>query len=240
MAAITAQQVAAAYEVGRDWLNGAISRSNAIKTLSDQYGLNPVSAGDMLQVLKAMLAGERFTRSISAPAADIYLNRLSVEGDPLVMKSAIVALDKHIEYYEGIRPVTLQKLRNTCDTWRTWPVDRTIEEIDAELQKQVATMLAAPAAKRQKGLPPPGTKPNVSYAKVKVFHRSAAVVAEVILRANGKCETCKQPAPFLRARDGRPYLEVHHKKKLADGGEDTVENAVAVCPNCHRFHHYGE
>ncbi|MGE8574311.1 MAG: HNH endonuclease signature motif containing protein [Burkholderia contaminans] len=27
--------------------------------------------------------------------------------------------------------------------------------------------------------------------------------------------------------------------QLADGGEDTTENAVAVCPNCHRRAHCG-
>jgi histidinol dehydrogenase len=27
---------------------------------------------------------------------------------------------------------------------------------------------------------------------------------------------------------------------LADGGADTVENAVAVCPNCHRAAHYSK
>ena len=26
--------------------------------------------------------------------------------------------------------------------------------------------------------------------------------------------------------------------RLADGGPDTVENAVALCPNCHRRLHY--
>jgi 5-methylcytosine-specific restriction protein A len=34
-------------------------------------------------------------------------------------------------------------------------------------------------------------------------------------------------------------LEVHHKIRLADGGFDTVENAIAVCPNCHRQCHHG-
>ncbi|MGH8437576.1 MAG: HNH endonuclease [Pseudomonas sp.] len=33
--------------------------------------------------------------------------------------------------------------------------------------------------------------------------------------------------------------EVHHKVRLADGGLDTVENAIAVCPNCHRQAHFG-
>jgi 5-methylcytosine-specific restriction protein A len=32
---------------------------------------------------------------------------------------------------------------------------------------------------------------------------------------------------------------VHHRIPLAKGGEDSVDNAVAVCPNCHRKGHYG-
>ncbi|SFB88291.1 HNH endonuclease [Marinospirillum celere] len=56
-------------------------------------------------------------------------------------------------------------------------------------------------------------------------------------RENG--QACGTPAPFNRKSDGTPYLEVHHKTPLALGGEDTVENAIALCPNCHRKAHYG-
>lgn len=66
------------------------------------------------------------------------------------------------------------------------------------------------------------------------------MAAEVLDRATGKCERCDQPAPFRRASDGSPYLEVHHRKPLAANGEDTVENALALCPNCHRELHFGE
>lgn len=74
----------------------------------------------------------------------------------------------------------------------------------------------------------------------KDYTRSAVVVAKVLERANGMCERCGAPAPFMRASDGTPYLEVHHKVRLADGGEDTIENTIAVCPNCHRELHFGE
>jgi len=70
------------------------------------------------------------------------------------------------------------------------------------------------------------------------FRRNPDVVAEVLLRAEGKCENCLQPAPFARASDGTPYLEVHHRVMLAAGGEDAVINAIALCPNCHRAAHY--
>lgn len=61
----------------------------------------------------------------------------------------------------------------------------------------------------------------------------------MLQQANGQCENCELPAPFNGA-DGLPYLEVHHVRQLADNGTDTVTNAVALCPNCHRELHYGE
>ncbi|MDD1149814.1 HNH endonuclease [Pseudomonas sp. TNT2022 ID357] len=72
-----------------------------------------------------------------------------------------------------------------------------------------------------------------------MFVRNPDVVAEALHRAAGVCEVCVQPAPFTRKSNGTPYLEVHHKIRLADGGLDTLENAVALCPNCHRASHYG-
>ncbi|HPG32209.1 MAG TPA: HNH endonuclease [Lentimicrobium sp.] len=76
----------------------------------------------------------------------------------------------------------------------------------------------------------------VSYA----YNRNSDVVAEVLLRANGKCELCKQNAPFIKASDETPYLEVHHWVPLAEHGEDALENAAALCPNCHKNAHFGQ
>lgn len=86
-------------------------------------------------------------------------------------------------------------------------------------------------------------KPTGSYSPrrraqtVTAFARSAEVVAWVLREAQGKCEACGVSAPFLLA-SGTPYLEVHHVLRLADGGPDIVENAVALCPNCHRRLHH--
>lgn len=54
--------------------------------------------------------------------------------------------------------------------------------------------------------------------------------------ANGKCELCGQPAPFKDSK-GKPYLETHHVVWLSKGGSDSVDNTVALCPNCHRKMH---
>jgi len=87
--------------------------------------------------------------------------------------------------------------------------------------------------------PPPGNKkPVSSQSSVTQFARDPAVVAWVLSEAAGVCECCSKPAPFTR-EDSSPFLEVHHVLRLADGGEDTTNNAVALCPNCHRELHYG-
>jgi 5-methylcytosine-specific restriction protein A len=82
-------------------------------------------------------------------------------------------------------------------------------------------------------------RPTAKSSAITQYQRDAAVKAWVLQQANGKCESCDQPAPF-NGSDGQPFLEVHHVRQLADNGSDTVTNAIALCPNCHREAHYGE
>lgn len=86
---------------------------------------------------------------------------------------------------------------------------------------------------------PATTPPSSRIAQTKVYERSPAVRALVLRRADKKCELCRQPAPFADKNDD-PFLEVHHVQPLAEDGFDTIDNAAALCPNCHRELHYGK
>ena len=66
--------------------------------------------------------------------------------------------------------------------------------------------------------------------------RDPYVSEHVKRRTNGICDLCEMPAPF-KDKKGKPYLESHHVIWLAEGVEDTIENAVALCPNCHKKMH---
>lgn len=68
------------------------------------------------------------------------------------------------------------------------------------------------------------------------YERNVYVAELAKRRANGICQLCKQPAPF-KNKSGEPFLENHHIVWLSEGGDDTVENAVELCPNCHRKMH---
>lgn len=63
------------------------------------------------------------------------------------------------------------------------------------------------------------------------YERSLVIREYVKELANGICQLCDNKAPF--EVKGKPFLHVHHIKYLSNGGTDTIENAIAVCPNCH-------
>lgn len=104
----------------------------------------------------------------------------------------------------------------------------------AEFQSTVNTLKQKKNTVQPKG----NNKPNKKSVEVTQYSRDPEVVAWVLNEANGICESCRNRAPFSR-EDGTPFLEVHHMRRIADGGSDTTTNAIAVCPNCHRELHYG-
>jgi len=80
---------------------------------------------------------------------------------------------------------------------------------------------------------------SIKKITAKVYERYDKIKKYTLLRAGEHCEYCKAKAPF-RKKDGSPYLEVHHILRLADFGDDKIENVIALCPNCHREAHHGE
>jgi predicted HNH restriction endonuclease len=98
-----------------------------------------------------------------------------------------------------------------------------MEELDAKLAKN-----------------PPVKKPRRLVATSSTFERDARVRAKAIIRANHRCEVPGCTWTGFHKPDRMPFIEVHHIQPLAEGGEDTPENAVAVCPGHHRELHHGK
>ena len=76
-----------------------------------------------------------------------------------------------------------------------------------------------------------------SYKRDTITYYRDPYLKEMVKRiAEGKCQYCGNDAPF-KDKNNEPYLEAHHVKRLADGGSDSMDNVVAICPNCHcRMH----
>jgi 5-methylcytosine-specific restriction protein A len=107
---------------------------------------------------------------------------------------------------------------------------RAMEESHARIARRLSTEELKARAKRGKKNPP------VRKIQGSAYVRDAAVAEYAKRLANGLCDLCEKPAPF-RNKQKEAYLECHHVIWLAQGGEDTIANAVALCPNCHRKMH---
>jgi len=116
-----------------------------------------------------------------------------------------------------------------------------ILEEDLELRKGYSELTRMPLEDLREMALQKVSKGSVDHreAKRREWLRSQAIRRYALQRAQGRCEACDQPAPF-RTPEGEPFLEVHHIRRLSDGGPDHPEWVAAICPNCHRRAHYAD
>lgn len=149
----------------------------------------------------------------------------------------LTGIFKYIEYKEEVDGSKWFRLRK-IDSYETTALI-TEQEYFQEYEKSVTQSKNTTDQERRERLAQANNKPETVQILTKGYKRNPDVVVEVLARANGYCEDCGHFAPFYRSSDGTPYLEVHHVVPLAKGGDDTIDNAKALCPNCHRKAHFG-
>lgn len=233
--------IEAAFTTARIVFDGKLTFTEGARQLNEEHGINVNSAKIMITVYGKMVRGLEFKRALSAPDMSYYLARIMSDGGAGSLANPLGALWKHITYYEAKNNVRLRSLRELHSSYLAiYKGISNLEEFNESFEKAVEKAINTPKDERQRKIFESGIMPKIRPVVVHVYERNPFVVAEVLDRACGVCEKCNAPAPFKRKKDGSPYLEVHHKKRLADGGEDTVNNAMALCPNCHRELHFGK
>jgi 5-methylcytosine-specific restriction protein A len=230
---ITNEQIITAFNVARRVYLGEVKASVGATQLSTNHGIN---------INRHLRKGECYRRTLSTPAAEVFLQRIFTEDGADALAPAIAAVWAHIAYYEQTRKTTVHALRDVVARYEAQLQEHrksaTLTQARAQFEREIEVSVADTGDARRRRLATAARKPATTTVTTEIFLRNADVVAEVLARAGGICEICRCDAPFAR-RDGRPYLKVHHLVQLADEGEDTTANAVAACPNCHRQAHYG-
>lgn len=238
---ITNAQVQATYPLAKRVGAGELQLSFAVDELVTSHGMNRGSAQGYVYVVQRLIEGREYRRTINVYATDYFLESIHRDFGITGLALAVDAVRKHLEYYKGVgkspQPAIGDLLHKYLVVVETgW----TLESYHHMFTQQIDRSLRDAAEDRQLRLKGSQRKPRHIHVTAKVYLRNPDVVAEVLERANGLCEQCGKPAPFIRASDNSAYLEVHHQIQLAHDGEDTVENSVALCPNCHRRFHYGK
>jgi len=202
--------------------------------------MNDVSASDLIEILRSMLTGKVFQRTLSIAGTRHFLQRIEQER-PTRLADAVASNVKHLDYYERLSTGNPQhSKRRLINEWVIRLSEpRSLNRLETTFWQSVDHALKDSPDARRGRLREAAKLPDKIPVLTEAYVRNPDVVAEALYLAQGKCGRCKQSAPFNREKDGSPYLEVHHIHWLKDGGEDTVENAIALCPNCHRELHFG-
>jgi 5-methylcytosine-specific restriction endonuclease McrA len=179
-----------------------------------------LETGDLTN-LKLITEKEEIWESFRVATERIYNNKMVTSYRNHVAKNKVLLMDFFSNGHQNL------------------PLKSSLE-LESELEAKVRDAQRLSSKKRQEFLLKSEPRPNKSKVIQSVYIRNQYVIAEVLYRASGVCECCKKSAPFNRDSDNSPYLEVHHKIPLAEGGDDTIENAIALCPNCHRQAHHGK
>ncbi len=240
LAQISETDVRHAYSTARLVYDGTLTEREGIENLVKTRGMNGASASDFIRNFAQMMKGKSYHRTLNRYATRYYLENIISDYGEAAGYSALSATRAHIIYYEGVSKSRAISTREVCDDIETTLLSPTSKSVAKEFSAEVEASQQLSSSQRLAVIAKRGKKrPDRKSVTSSVFLRCPHVVAEVLKRAGGLCENCDSPAPFMRKKDNSPYLEVHHKMTLANGGEDTVENAEALCPNCHRMKHHG-
>jgi 5-methylcytosine-specific restriction protein A len=137
---------------------------------------------------------------------------------------------------DGVRLLTETAYSSICEAAGS---PRPRKKVELSLNGEIESKSGLTSLELKNRLSKAPKKPNRILTTSIAFVRNADVVIAALRRASGHCELCLKAAPFSRP-NGIPFLEVHHIVPLSEDGDDTIENAAALCPNCHRECHFGD
>jgi 5-methylcytosine-specific restriction enzyme A len=154
----------------------------------------------------------------------IYAGEVELAGQPYAEEQPDVEGDP--------RQVWMFPLKLREGGLRPTPTTGLVHKLQALKEKSLAHLSTATLKRRAKKA---ASTPAKRLTCAEQFIRNPYVAMYVKKATRGYCDLCQGEAPFRK--DGEPFLHCHHVLWLARGRPDIVQNAVALCPNCHERMH---
>lgn len=109
---ITDKQIEESYRIAKRVFERQITPTQGAELLQMKFGMNVVSARIYISNFARMIEGKKFSRSMSAYAADYYIKQIANDYGVEALDRALSSVLAHIEDYESSRKITLRKLRS--------------------------------------------------------------------------------------------------------------------------------
>lgn len=231
------------YQTCKKVYENQITRNEGIQILVEQLNMNVNSAVIVVNVFLKLMRGERFTRTLSNPLFEYFLEKISMdyELDKLVM--ALTALNLHINYIfnKGNPKIRLRLICNIyTERLKALEIKNSIENMNNEIeQNEIISYLRDSKSKQEvidelKRLTV--AEPEIITINHKAYKRDNKTIAQIKFVRDFKCQICQV---YIPKSDGGKYVEAAHITPKHEQGNELPENIILLCPNHHKEFDFG-
>ena len=220
----TEEQIHKAFEIAKKVYLNEISVSDGADILANT-GLKRSSGLDYIYAYSKLLKGILYTRTINAYATDYYLDRIHKENGKGVLKTALLALYQHIEYYEETSGAAVKKGRKIYEKYYELVKDDFAETVfpdEVDYDKKYS-------------------EGKTRTVKVNSYERNQLARQECIEHFGLNCQVCDFNFQEKFGELGKNFIHVHHIVDISTIGKEYSVNPktdlIPVCPNCHAMLH---
>lgn len=96
------EALAYVYEVCKKINEGKLGWTEGKNKIALRINIKPASAGDYIQAFRAMMKGEKYTRTIKEDATRLFIENIRNDYGEVVFKKALAACGAHARYYENL------------------------------------------------------------------------------------------------------------------------------------------
>ncbi|AVF41516.1 HNH endonuclease [Pandoraea apista] len=224
--ALNKEQIAALYDAGIDVVEGKERPTHAAKRLERAFNINAGSAGICIYVLRHMLAGREYKRTLTE---DIYRHFLSsfAERSDSSLENALFALEGHIAFLRTVR-------KSGC------PLEvRLLDEFKNRVSPRAPVNYPDEIPPNSSGYAEGSTRTVI----VNQYERNPEARRKCLEHHGYDCVVCGFNFVEKYGERGKDYIHVHHLRPLSQIGKayivDPINDLAPVCPNCHAMLHRG-
>lgn len=216
--------VEACYSCAKDVYEGHIQKSEAVKTLTINFGMKSSSAVHYIDNFQHMMKGEEYNRTNNHEATEYYLSNIQADYGVSGLRNALLALDKHIVYYESLGHGNVVGQRQIYHKY--------FKKLGAIIDTLFPDEIR-------------GAKNLFEGASRKVYvnsyERNSKARKSCLKYYGYLCAVCKFDFSVVYGEIGDGFIHVHHLVELSTIKKkykiDPIKDLRPVCPNCHAMLH---
>lgn len=226
----------AAYGYAKKVIEKQLTFTEARDQLAEEQRMNPNSAVGLINNVKAMVKGEEYKRTTNLFTVSLILSRIQADFGDYVLAKALGSVEKHIDYYENRTGTTLRSLRQLIiDQWA-----KPSPETDAQEQEEIISRLTTEHVTENILISRLKQLPLTSAERITVnshsYRRNNYAVALLKMIRRFSCQICGTTIPKMNGF----YAEAAHITPKHEGGDESPQNILILCPNHHKEFDLGD